>query len=389
MTKGNFPTEKFKNIETPFYYYDVELLNKTLDLAKSETDKYGYEAHYAMKANSNPKILRLIAQKGLGADCVSGGEVKAAIEAGFPASKIVFAGVGKTDWEINLALDHDIFCFNVESIPEMEVINELAGAKNKTARIALRINPNIDAHTHHYITTGLTENKFGLNISDIDNIITILKTLKNLELIGIHFHLGSQITDFSVFENLCVRINELQNLLKLFEQKGIELKNINVGGGLGINYEHPNHIPIVDFESYFRIFNKHLQLRPGQRVHFEPGRSIVASCGSLITKVTYVKKGTEKQFAIVDAGMTDLIRPALYQAYHRIENITSDKPVQKYDVVGPICESSDVFVKDMELNETKRGDLLAIRSAGAYGEIMASQYNLRKLPEGYLSTELS
>jgi len=385
MIKGNFPIEKFKNIETPFYYYDVELLNKTLDLVKSETEKYGYEAHYAVKANANAKILRIIAQKGLGADCVSGGEVKAAIEAGIPASKIAFAGVGKTDWEINLALDYDIFCFNVESTPEMEIINELAAAKNKTARIALRVNPNIDAHTHHHVTTGLAENKFGLDVGNLDNIIALLKGLKNLELIGIHFHLGSQITDLSVFENLCVFINELQNR---FEGKGINLKVIDVGGGLGVNYEHPNHIPIADFESYFRIFNKYLKLRAGQKVHFEPGRSIVAQCGSLITKVTYVKKGIEKQFAIVDAGMTDLIRPALYGAYHRIENITSDKPAQKYDVVGPICESSDVFAKDTELNETKRGDLLALRSAGAYGEIMASRYNLRRLPEGWVSTEL-
>ncbi len=385
MIKGNFPIEKFKNIETPFYYYDVELLNKTLDLLKLETDRYGYDAHYAMKANSNPKIVRLIAQKGLGADCVSGGEIKAAIEAGFPASKIVFAGVGKADWEINLALDYDIFCFNTESIPELEVLNELAAAKNKTARVELRINPNVDAHTHHYITTGLNENKFGFNISSLDTVIALLKTLKNVELIGIHFHVGSQITDFSVFENLCMRVNELQNL---FEEKGITLKNINVGGGLGINYEHPNHIPVVDFESYFRIFNKNLQLRPGQKVHFEPGRSIVAACGSLVTKVLYVKKGEEKQFAIVDAGMTDLIRPALYQAYHRIENITSGGPEQKYDVVGPICESSDVFDKDVKMNETKRGDLLAIRSAGAYGEIMASRYNLRRLPGNVLSTEV-
>ncbi len=385
MLKGNFPIEKFKNIETPFYYYDIELLDKTLNLVKSEADKYAYEVHYAVKANANPGILKEIARKGLGADCVSGGEVRAAIEAGFPASKIVFAGVGKTDWEINLALDYDIFCFNAESLPELEVINELAAAKNKTARIELRINPNVDAHTHHYITTGLNENKFGFNISDLDKVIALLKTLKNIELTGVHFHVGSQITDLSVFENLCVRVNELQNL---FEEKGIKLKNINIGGGLGINYEHPNHVPVADFESYFRIFNKHLQLRPGQQVHCEPGRSIVAPCGSLITKVTYVKKGVEKQFAIVDAGMTDLIRPALYEAYHRIENITSDKPEQKYDVVGPICESSDVFVKDMELNETKRGDLLALRSAGAYGEIMASQYNLRKLPGSYLSTEL-
>ena len=383
--KGKFPTDKFTKLETPFYYYDVELLQQTLDIVKTETEKYGYEAHYAVKANANPKLLKIISVTGLGADCVSGNEIKACIEAGFPANKIVFAGVGKTDKEINYALEQDIFCFNVESIPEMEVINELAAAKNKTARIALRVNPNIDAHTHHHVTTGLAENKFGLDVGNLDNIIALLKGLKNLELIGIHFHLGSQITDLSVFENLCVFINELQNR---FEGKGINLKVIDVGGGLGVNYEHPNHIPIADFESYFRIFNKYLKLRAGQKVHFEPGRSIVAQCGSLITKVTYVKKGIEKQFAIVDAGMTDLIRPALYGAYHRIENITSDKPAQKYDVVGPICESSDVFAKDTELNETKRGDLLALRSAGAYGEIMASRYNLRRLPEGWVSTEL-
>jgi diaminopimelate decarboxylase len=385
MIKGNFPIEKFSQLETPFYYYDVELLNKTLDLVKSEIDKYGFEAHYAVKANANAGLLKLIANKGLGADCVSGGEVKAAIEAGFPASKIVFAGVGKTDWEINLALDHDIFCFNAESIPELEVINELAGAKNKKARIELRVNPNVDAHTHHYITTGLNENKFGFNMGDLDMVIEVLSNLQNLELIGLHFHIGSQITDMSAFENLCVQINKLQDF---FEEKGINLKNINVGGGLGINYEHPNHMPIADFETYFRLFHKYLKLRPGQQLHCEPGRSIVAQCGSLITKVTYVKKGIEKQFAIVDAGMTDLIRPALYEAYHHIENITSDKPVQKYDIVGPICESSDVFAKETEINETQRGDLLALRSAGAYGEIMASQYNLRKLPGSYLSTEI-
>jgi diaminopimelate decarboxylase len=385
MIKGNFPIEKFRQLETPFYYYDVELLNKTLDLVKSETDKYGFEVHYAVKANANAGLLKIIADKGLGADCVSGGEVKAAIEAGFPASKIVFAGVGKTDWEINLALDHDIFCFNAESIPELEVINQLAGTKNKTARIELRVNPNVDAHTHHYITTGLNENKFGFNIRDLDKVVNSLNTMKNLELIGLHFHIGSQITDMSVFENLCVRINELQDS---FDAQGIRLKNINIGGGLGINYEHPNHMPIADFETYFRLFHKYLKLRPGQKLHCEPGRSIVAQCGSLITKVTYIKKGTEKQFVIVDAGMTDLIRPALYEAYHHIENITSDKPVQKYDIVGPICESSDVFAKETQINETQRGDLLALRSAGAYGEIMASQYNLRKLPGSYLSTKI-
>ncbi|MFA6778486.1 MAG: diaminopimelate decarboxylase [Paludibacteraceae bacterium] len=385
MIKGTFPIEKLRKIETPFYFYDMELLDKTLKMVKGEADKYGYEPHYAVKANANPAILKMIAKAGLGADCVSGGEVEAAINAGFPASKIVFAGVGKTDREINLALENDIFCFNAESLPELEVINELAGKKGKKTRIELRVNPNVDAHTHHYITTGLNENKFGFNMDDLDEVIAKFKSLENLEFIGLHFHIGSQITDLSSFENLCVRINDLQDS---FEKKGIQIKNINVGGGLGINYEHPNHMPIADFEAYFSLFNKHLKLREGQQVHCEPGRSIVAQCGSLITKVTYVKKGKEKQFAIVDAGMTDLIRPALYDAYHRIENITSDKAARKYDVVGPICESSDVFQKDTELNETQRGDLLALRSAGAYGEIMASRYNLRRLPGSVLSSEI-
>ncbi len=384
VVKGIFPVEKFVKVQTPFYYYDVELLNKTLDLVKKESSVNNVEVHYAVKANANPKVLSIIASKGFGADCVSGNEVKAAVEAGFPASKIVFAGVGKTDPEINLALEYNIFCFNAESIPELEVINELAACKGKIANIELRVNPNVDAHTHHYITTGLNENKFGFNMDDLESVVKMIAGMKNLKLIGLHFHIGSQITDLSSFENLCVRVNDLQDK---FESWGVKLENINIGGGLGINYEHPNHMPIADFESYFRLFGKHLKLRAGQTMHCEPGRSLVAQCGSLITKVTYVKKGKEKQFAIVDAGMTDLIRPALYDAYHRIENISSDADEEKYDVVGPICESSDVFDKEILLNGTKRGDYLAIRSAGAYGEIMASGYNLRCLPKGYLSTE--
>lgn len=384
VVKGIFPVEKFVKVQTPFYYYDVDLLNQTLDLVKKESSANNVEVHYAVKANANPKVLSIIASKGFGADCVSGNEVKAAVEAGFPASKIVFAGVGKTDPEINLALEYNIFCFNAESIPELEVINELAAAKGKVANIELRVNPNVDAHTHHYITTGLNENKFGFNMDDLESVVKMIAGMKNLKLIGLHFHIGSQITDLSSFENLCVRVNDLQ---EKFESWGVKLENINIGGGLGINYEHPNHMPIADFESYFRLFGKHLKLRAGQTMHCEPGRSLVAQCGSLVTKVTYVKKGKEKQFAIVDAGMTDLIRPALYDAYHRIENISSDADEEKYDVVGPICESSDVFDKEILLNGTKRGDYLAIRSAGAYGEIMASGYNLRRLPQGYLSTE--
>lgn len=385
MIKANYPTDKFQDIQTPFYYYDLDVLRTTLDEVNLQSKKSDFHVHYAMKANVNESVLAVIKDAGLGADCVSGGEVEAAIKAGIAPSKVVFAGVGKADWEINLGLDNDIFCFNVESIPELEVINELAAAKGKVAKVALRINPNVSANTHHYITTGLSENKFGINMSELDKVVDLFPTLANVQLIGIHFHIGSQITDMTSFQGLCVRVNELQDY---FVARNISLQHINVGGGLGINYEHPNHFPIPDFEAYFKIFRDHLTLKAGQTLHFELGRAVVAQCGSLISKVLYVKEGTSKKFAILDAGFTDLIRPALYQAYHLIENLSSDAAMEAYDIVGPICESSDTFAKEFNLNQTKRGDIIAIRSAGAYGEIMASQYNLRKLPKGYTSDQL-
>lgn len=384
--KGTFPINKFRELETPFYYYDANLLRDTLQAIKTEAGKYSkYCVHYAVKANANPKVLSIIRESGLGADCVSGGEIKAAIKAGFPASKIVYAGVGKTDWEINLGLDYDIFCFNVESVPELEVINELAEKKGKIARVAFRINPDVGAHTHANITTGLAENKFGISMKDMDGIIDRALEMKNVNFVGLHFHIGSQILDMGDFVALCNRINELQE--KLYARQ-IIVEHINVGGGLGIDYAHPNRQPIPNFVEYFATYHKHLRLRPQQTLHFELGRAVVGQCGSLITKVVYVKQGTNKQFAIVDGGMTDLIRPALYQAYHKIENITSEEAVETYDVVGPICESSDVFGKAIDLNKVKRGDLIALRSAGAYGEIMASGYNCRNLPQGYISDEL-
>lgn len=384
--KGTFPISKFAGVRTPFYYYDTDLLQKTLDTIKAEAGRYeNFEVHYAIKANANPKVLSIIAHAGLGADCVSGGEIEAALKAGFPASKIVFAGVGKADWEINLGLDADIFCFNVESVPELEVINELAAAKGKTAHVCFRINPNVGAHTHANITTGLAENKFGIAMDDMESIIEEAAGMKNIEFLGLHFHIGSQILDMGDFVALCNRINDLQQQL---ERHHIKVRNINVGGGLGISYDHPNREPIPNFKDYFQTYAKHLKLREGQKLHFELGRAVVAQMGSLITRTLYVKQGTAKQFVIVDAGMTDLIRPALYQASHKIENLSSDEPTETYDVVGPICESSDVFAKAIDLNKTHRGDIIALRSAGAYGEIMASRYNCRPLPEGYLSTEL-
>ena len=386
MAKGIFPVEKLQSIQTPFYYYDTELLRQTLQAIVSEARKHdGFVVHYAVKANANPKILRIIREAGLGADCVSGGEIEASVKAGFTSNKIVYAGVGKSDWEINLGLEHDIFCFNVESIPELEVINELAAAKGKVARVAFRLNPNVGAHTHANITTGLAENKFGIAMRDMVSVIREVERLPNVKCVGLHFHIGSQILDMGDFEALCNRVNELQDEL---ERHRIRVEHINVGGGLGIDYAHPNRVSIPDFKSYFDTYAKKLKLRNGQTLHFELGRAVVAQCGSLITRTLYIKEGATKKFAIVDAGFTDLIRPALYQAYHKIENITSEEPSEAYDVVGPICESTDVFAKQIDLNRTKRGDLLAIRSAGAYGEIMASQYNCRKLPLGYMSDEL-
>lgn len=380
-----FPVDKFQDTRTPFYYYDTQLLRETLKTINEESGKHAnYHVHYAVKANANQKILHIISQYGLGADCVSGGEIKAALEAGFPADSIVYAGVGKSDWEIELGLQNDIACFNVESIAELEVINDLAQKHGKKARVAFRINPNIGAHTHANITTGLAENKFGIAMQDMDKVIDETQTMANVEVIGLHFHIGSQILDMGDFKALCNRINDLQSQLA---KRNVFVKNINVGGGLGVSYDNPDREPIPDFKDYFNTYATHLRLRNDQQLHFELGRSVVAQCGSLITRLLYVKQGSYKQFAIVDAGMTDLIRPALYQALHKIQNISSDEPNETYDVVGPICESSDVFAKAIDLNKCHRGDLLAIRSAGAYGEIMASGYNCRPLPEGYISEE--
>lgn len=384
--KGQFPLERFQSIRTPFYYYDADLLRKTLQTINDEVERHeNWHVHYAVKANANPSLLRIIRNAGLGADCVSGGEIEACIRAGFPASKIVYAGVGKSDWEINLGLDNNIFCFNVESIPELEVINQLAHQKGKIARVAFRLNPNVGAHTHANITTGLAENKFGIAMRDMVPVIEHATCLQNIQVVGLHFHIGSQILDMNDFKALCNRVNELQDEL---ERHRITVEHINVGGGLGVDYEHPNRLPIADFKSYFDTFARTLKLRTGQSLHFELGRAVVAQCGSLITRTLYIKEGAFKKFCIVDAGFTDLIRPALYQAYHKIENLSSDSATESYDVVGPICESTDVFAKQIDLNETHRGDLIAIRSAGAYGEIMASGYNCRQLPKGITSDEL-
>lgn len=378
--------EKFKGIETPFYYYDTELLANTLDEVKKHADEHKFTIHYAVKANTNAQIMKQIAEAGFGADCVSGNEITQALEVGFQPEHIVFAGVGKSDKEILTALEADIFCFNSESVQELEVINELAEKSGKTARIALRLNPNVKADTHKYITTGLEENKFGISLSQLDAILDTLEKCKNLNLIGIHFHIGSQIVDMENFKSLCLRLNEIQ---KTFESKNLPLKHINVGGGLGIDYRSPDQNPITNFASYFKVFAEYVERRNDQEIHFELGRSIVGQCGNVVTKVLYIKEGLKKKFAIVDAGMNDLIRPSLYQAYHKIENLTSESEnSEKYDVVGPVCESTDCFDKNVTLSESKRGDLLVIRSAGAYGEVMISSYNLRDRAKAYYKHSL-
>ena len=380
-----FPTQRFAELETPFYYYDMDVLGETLQTIKELIAPHpNYHVHYAIKANANPRIMQTIAQAGLGADCVSGGEVEAAHNAGFAGKDIVFAGVGKSDCEIINALNIGIHNFNVESIAELEVINELAHNLGKKAKVCFRINPNVDAHTHAKITTGLNENKFGIAMEDMIPAIREAQKMDSVEYIGLHFHIGSQILDLSVYVALCERINQLQDEL---EANGIQTKNINVGGGLGIDYDMPDTHPIPNFEEYFKIFTDNLKLRDGQQLHFELGRSIVAQCGSLIARTLYIKQGHTKRFVIVDAGFTELVRPAMYGAHHHTENlsVTDKTRTTKYDVVGPICESSDVFSTDELLPVTKRGDLIAFRSAGAYGEVMASTYNCRPLPKSYFS----
>ncbi|MCK5781965.1 MAG: diaminopimelate decarboxylase [Flavobacteriales bacterium] len=375
---------RLKEVSTPFYYYDVDVLKKSLETALKASSKYSYHIHYAIKANANPRILEIIKDYGFGADCVSGNEVTTAVEFGFPAESIAFAGVGKTDREINTAIDADISAFHVESVAELEVINELAGLKNKVVNVALRLNPNVDAKTHEYITTGLSENKFGINPWELDGLVAKLPSFENLNMIGIHFHIGSQILDMTVFEELAKKVN---SLMDWFEEKGIKLPYINLGGGLGVDYENTDNL-ISDFESYFKSINDHLEQREGQSIHFELGRSLVGTCGDLISKVLYIKNGLEKNFVIADAGMTDLIRPALYKSSHKVENLTSDGVEEKYDVVGPVCESSDTFGKNLSLPLTKRGDLLVIKTAGAYGQVMASKYNLRDIAKEYYSDEI-
>ncbi|PWN06399.1 diaminopimelate decarboxylase [Rhodohalobacter mucosus] len=374
--------EKFKELKTPFYYYDLELLKRTLQEVKVHGIDKGFHVHYAVKANFNVELLKIIRQSGMGVDCVSGPEIERAVETGFSPSQIAFAGVGKTDDEIRTGLKHNIFSFNCESLQELEVLNGLAEKEGRTASVSIRLNPNVEAKTHRYITTGLNENKFGITIEKLPMLFSILPELDHLKLTGIHFHIGSQITELKPYYDLCEKVEIVQ---RLFEKEGHKLQHINVGGGYGINYLEPDAEPIPDFKAFFQVFEENLTLRKNQQLHFELGRSVVGQCGSLISRVLYIKEGLETNFAVLDAGMTELIRPALYQAMHRVDSLTSNMSPKMYDVVGPICESSDTFRQGVWLPELRRGDLVAIRSAGAYGEVMSSGFNLRERIRSYYS----
>tara|TARA_B100000575_G_C23143496_1_gene666511 strand:- start:10230 stop:11408 length:1179 start_codon:yes stop_codon:yes gene_type:complete len=363
---------------TPCYYYDVSLLDATLkEVYKHGLDK-GYLVHYALKANHEPYILKKIQKAGLGADCVSGGEIQQALNNGFRPDQIAFAGVGKSDQEITLGLESDIFCFNVESLQELTVINEIAKKLQTKARVAIRLNPNIPVKTHMYITTGLNDNKFGISDEELQLVIEKLPNLSYIEFLGIHFHIGSQINHLEPFIELAKKANKY---VEQIETAGFTVKVLNMGGGYGVNYKKPDNEPIPNFKAFFNVFDTHLNRRNDQEVHFELGRSIIAQSGSLLSRVLFIKERSKKTFAVIDAGMTELIRPALYQATHQIDRINSPKTKsniqKKYDVVGPICESSDTFAQNYSLPVLQRGDLLAIRSAGAYGQVMKSQYNLR------------
>lgn len=377
---------KLPELKTPLYYYDMALLQETLDTALEASQPYDYHIHYALKANFNDRILETISATGMGADCVSGNEITKALQHGFHPGKIVFAGVGKTDEEIRLALEKDIFAFNCESLQEIEVVDEIARSTGQTARIFLRLNPDVEAHTHKNITTGTAETKFGISPVETDLYLKQREHFKNTELIGLHFHIGSQICDFSVFRDLSEKVNEIQDY---FEANGVQIQHLNMGGGLGIDYQSPGERTIPDFKGYFDTFHQYLKQRPGQQVHFELGRALVAQSGILLSRVLYVKSGERNHFAIIDASMTDLLRPALYEAFHKIENLSNDGDTDAvFDVAGPVCETSDVFARNMPLGKTGRGDYLAIFSTGAYGQVMSSAYNMRSPAHTLYSDEI-
>lgn len=356
---------------TPLYIYSRKTLLRHLDAFKSSFNSYPHIICFALKANSNPALLRILAKKGCGADVVSGGELFIALKSGIPAKRIVYAGVGKTGEEIAYALKSKILMFNVESRDELITINNIAGNLGVKAPIALRVNPDISTHTHPYISTGLKKHKFGIPFEDALENYRLAGAMPNIKILGIHKHIGSQITKISPFVDA---LKKLLLLARKLRSQRIEIKYMDIGGGIGIPYndETPPHpkdlakaiVPLLKNQGFTLIM--------------EPGRSIVGNAGILITKVLYLKEHPKKNFVIVDAGMNDLIRPSFYDAYHQILPVTKNNRQRILaDIVGPICESGDFLARGRKINRPAHGDLLAVMSAGAYGFSMSSNYNSR------------
>lgn len=362
---------------TPCYVYSRATLERHWQVFDNSLKNYRHLVCYAVKANSNLAILNILARLGSGFDIVSGGELERVLRAGGKADKIVFSGIGKTKAEISRALDVGIRCFNVESEAELYRINDIAANKGKSAPISFRVNPDVDAHTHPYISTGLKENKFGIAIDNAIDIFTKAASLNNVQIRGIDCHIGSQLTETEPF------VDALKRVLILIEKLstiGIELQHIDLGGGLGVVYD--DETPPKPNE-YVEALTQILGDEFPYEILIEPGRAIAANAGILLTQVEYLKNTPDKNFAIVDAGMNDLIRPALYGAWQQIVPVKprQDEAVQNYDIVGPICETGDFLGKNREL-ALKEGDLLAIRGSGAYGFVMSSNYNSRpRIPE--------
>ncbi len=361
-------------VGTPFYCYSSATLERHYRVFTHALPKDSLVA-FSVKANGNLAVLKTLSKLGAGADVVSGGELKKARAAGIAADKIVFSGVGKTADEMRLALAEGIFQFNVESEPELEALNAQALAMSKRAAVTLRINPDVDAKTHAKITTGTSETKFGIPFAHAREAYALAAKLKGIEIVGVDVHIGSQITDLEPFEAAFRRVGELVGTLRA---DGHDITRLDLGGGLGVPYIEDNQPP-PDPAAYGAMVTR-VTRDLGCRLIFEPGRLIAANAGVLVTRVIYVKRGDAKTFLIVDAGMNDLIRPALYESHHEIVPLREPKPGAeriKYDVVGPVCETSDLFAAGRSLPELKSGDLVAIQSAGAYGAVMASSYNAR------------
>lgn len=370
------------DVQTPFYLYSYDVLVSAYESYKQAFSKMDTLICYAAKANSNLAILNILAQKGAGIDVVSGGELFKALKAGFPPQKIVFNGNGKTKQELEYALENDLLMINVDSIEELSLLDSIAKEKGKKPKIAIRINPDINPLTHPYIATGLSKSKFGVSNHEIKEAYIQASKAKNLEVVGIHCHIGSQITHANLFLEV---LNKFLKLTEELKNLGINIEYINLGGGLGIRYHDEDVATIQDLAD---ILLPHF-IDTNYKLILEPGRSIVGEAGILVTKINYIKKGFHKYFIVVDAAMNDLIRPAFYKSYHRIIPVSETGELEGLtaDIVGPICEDGDFFARDRLLPKPKIGDLLAILDIGAYGSAMSSNYNMRPRIAGFMAKD--